>query len=75
MHLRLPRKEPWFLHKDSPHLDGSYAAFGKVIEGIDVVDQIASVECNHLDQPVIGQMMKSVSVDTKGVEYPEPTKL
>ncbi|MFQ7058613.1 MAG: hypothetical protein ACLRQX_08520 [Turicibacter sanguinis] len=40
-----------------------------------MVDQIASVECNHLDQPVIGQMMKSVSVDTKGVEYPEPTKL
>ena len=65
----------FIMHKDSPHLDGSYAAFGKVIEGIDVVDQIASVECNHLDQPVIGQMMKSVSVDTKGVEYLEPTKL
>ena len=65
----------FIMHKDSPHLDGSYAAFGKVIEGIDVVDQIASVECNHLDQPVIGQMMKSVSVDTKGIEYPEPTKL
>lgn len=65
----------FIMHKNSPHLDGSYAAFGKVIEGIEVVDQIASSECNHLDQPVIGQMMKNVTVDTKGVEYPEPTKL
>ena len=65
----------FIMHKDSSHLDGSYAAFGKVIEGIDVVDQIASVECNHLDQPVIGQVMKSVTVDTKGVDYEEPNKL
>lgn len=65
----------FIMHKDSSHLDGSYAAFGKVIEGIEVVDQIASSECNHLDQPVIGQVMKNVTVDTKGVEYPEPTKL
>ena len=65
----------FIMHKDSPHLDGSYAAFGKVIEGIDVVDQIASVECNHLDQPVIGQMMKTVTVDTKGIDYEEPNKL
>ena len=65
----------FIMHKDSPHLDGSYDAFGKVIEGIDVVDQIASVECNHLDQPVIGQMMKTVTVDTKGIDYEEPNKL
>ncbi len=65
----------FIMHKNSPHLDGSYAAFGKVIEGIEVVDEIASSECNHLDQPVIGQMMKNVTVDTKGVEYEEPTKL
>ena len=69
----------FIMHKDSSHLDGSYAAFGKVIEGIDVVDQIASVECNHLDQPVIGQVMKSVTVDTKGVDLSlihisEPTR-
>ena len=65
----------FIMHKDSPHLDGSYAAFGKVIEGIDVVDQIASVEWNHLDQPVICQMMKTVTVDTKGIDYEEPNKL
>ena len=63
------------MHKNSPHLDGSYAAFGKVIDGIEVIDQIASTECNHLDQPVIGQVMKTVTVDTKGVTYEEPNKL
>ena len=65
----------FIMHKDSPHLDGSYAAFGKVMEGYDVIDQIASTECNHLDQPVIGQVMKSVTVDTKGITYEEPNKL
>jgi len=65
----------FIMHKDSPHLDGSYAAFGKVIEGIEFVDQIASVECNHLDQPVTQQVMKSVTVDTKGISYEEPEKL
>jgi len=65
----------FIMHKDSPHLDGSYAAFGKVIEGFEIIDQIASVECNHLDQPVIGQAMKSVTVDTKEITYEEPNKL
>ena len=65
----------FIMHKDSPHLDGSYAAFGKVIDGIEVVDQIASSECNHQDKPVIGQVMKTVTVDTKGVTYEEPNKL
>jgi peptidyl-prolyl cis-trans isomerase B (cyclophilin B) len=65
----------FIMHKNSPHLDGSYAAFGKVIDGLEVVDQIASIECNHLDQPVVGQVMKKVTVDTKGVTYEEPNKL
>ncbi|MGL4335530.1 MAG: peptidylprolyl isomerase [Turicibacter sp.] len=65
----------FIMHKNSPHLDRQYAGFGRLIEGIEVLDAIASVECNHMDQPVIGQMMKTVTVDTKGVEYPEPVKM
>ena len=65
----------FIMHKDSPHLDGDYAAFGQVIEGISVVDQIAEVECNHQDKPVVEKKMKKVTVDTKGVDYPAPNKL
>lgn len=62
----------FIMHKDSPHLDGSYAAFGQVLEGLDVVDRIAESEKNHMDQPVIPQRMKKVTVDTKGVAFDEP---
>lgn len=65
----------FIMHKDSPHLDGEYAAFGQIIEGIEVVDMIAESECNHQDQPVAEKKMKSVTVDTKGVDYPAPNKL
>ena len=65
----------FIMHKDSPHLDGQYAAFGKIIDGLDVVDQIAASECNHMDAPVHTQRMKKVTVDTKGIDYPEPNKL
>ena len=65
----------FIMHKDSPHLDGQYAAFGKIIEGMDVVDAIANSETNHQDRPVVDKVMKTVTVDTKGVEYPEPNKL
>ena len=65
----------FIMHKDSPHLDGQYAAFGHMIEGIEVVDMIAESECNHNDRPVVEKKMKSVTVDTKGVEYPAPNKL
>jgi len=60
---------------NSPHLDGQYAAFGKVIEGIEVADEIVSVDRNHSDKPKVEQKMKEVTVDTFGVEYPEPEKM
>ena len=62
----------FIMHEDAPHLDGGYAAFGKVIEGMDAVDQIASVRVNLQDRPMTPQVMKKVTVDTFGVEYPEP---
>ena len=65
----------FIMHKNSPHLDGAYAGFGRLVEGIEVLDAIAASECNHLDQPVIGQMMKTVTVDTKGVNYAQPEKM
>ncbi len=63
----------FLMHKDAPHLDGAYAAFGKVIEGMEVVNKIAEVDTDYSDKPVIPQVMKSITVDTFGVDYPEPT--
>ena len=62
----------FIMHEDAPHLDGGYAAFGKVIEGIEVVDRIADTETDYQDRPKTEQKMKKVTVDTFGVEYPEP---
>ena len=62
------------MHKTSPHLDGQYAAFGKVIEGLEVVNAIAETSTDYSDRPLEKQMMKSVTVETFGVEYPEPVK-
>ena len=62
------------MHKNSPHLDGQYAAFGKVIEGMDVVNAIAETATDYSDRPLEEQKMKSVTVETFGVEYPEPVK-
>ena len=64
----------FIMHKTSPHLDGSYAAFGKLIEGMDVVNEIASVPTDYMDRPIVGCVMKKVTVDTQGVDYPEPEK-
>ena len=60
------------MHENSPHLDGQYAAFGKVIEGQDVVDAIATVRTDWNDKPREPQVMEKVTVETFGVEYPEP---
>ncbi|WP_312573430.1 MULTISPECIES: peptidylprolyl isomerase [unclassified Clostridium] len=65
----------FIMHKDSPHLDGEYAAFGKVIEGIEVVDKIATVETVAQDKPKEDVKMKKVTVDTFGVEYKEVEKM
>ena len=62
----------FIMHKTSPHLDGAYAAFGKVIEGMEIVNEIASVPTDYMDRPVIPCTMKKVTVDTFGTEYPEP---
>ena len=59
----------------APHLDGAYAAFGKVIEGMEVADAIVSAKRDRSDKPLEDQRMKTVTVDTFGVEYPEPEKV
>ncbi len=65
----------FLMHKDSPHLDGDYAAFGKVIEGMEVVNKIAETETDYNDRPLKPQIMKTVTVETFGTDYPEPEKL
>ena len=65
----------FIMHQDSRHLDGQYAAFGKVTSGIEVVDTIAKVKTNFQDRPLEEQKIASITVDTKGVNYPAPNKL
>ena len=60
------------MHETSPHLDGQYAAFGKVTEGMDVVNKIAETTTDYSDRPLEPQMIKSMTVETFGVDYPEP---
>ena len=62
----------FIMHKTSPHLDGSYAAFGKVTEGLDVVDRIACTATDYADRPTEDQIIEKMEVDTQGVDYPEP---
>lgn len=64
----------FIMHENSSHLDGQYAAFGKVIEGIETVDEIASTQTDYRDKPVQPQIMKLVRVDTFDTEYPAPKK-
>ncbi|MCI8734172.1 MAG: peptidylprolyl isomerase [Clostridia bacterium] len=64
----------FIMHQNASHLDGQYAAFGKVIEGMEAVDKIAEVKTDWQDKPQIPQVMEQVTVDTFGVEYPAPIK-
>ena len=64
----------FIMHQNAPHLDGEYAAFGKVIEGLDVVDKIAETPTAS-DRPLTEQKIKTMTVDTFGVDYPEPEKM
>lgn len=65
----------FIMHKNAPHLDGAYAAFGKVTEGMELVDRIAQTPVDHSDRPYEDQIMEHVTVECFGVEYPEPEKL
>lgn len=64
----------FIMHKNAPHLDGEYAAFGKVVEGMDIVNNIAECDTDFGDKPLDPQVMKTVTVETFGEEYPEPEK-
>ncbi len=75
MHPDSAGSQFFIMHADSPHLDGAYAAFGKVIEGIENVNKIAETATDYSDRPVEDQVMKTVTVETFGVDYPEPDKI
>ena len=75
MHPDSAGSQFFIMHKTSPHLDGAYAAFGKVTEGMDIVNKIAEVPTNFSDRPLEEQKIKSMTVDTFGVDYPEPEKM
>ena len=65
----------FLMHQDAPHLNDQYAAFGKVTSGMEVVDAIAATKTNFQDRPLEEQKIASITVDTKGVDYPAPNKL
>lgn len=65
----------FIMHKAAPHLDGAYAAFGKITEGMDVVDKIAQTDTDFRDRPLEDQKIRSITVETFGVDYPEPDKM
>lgn len=75
MHPDSAGSQFFIMHKDSPHLDGAYAAFGKVIEGMDKVNKIAETKTGAQDRPIEDQKIKKMTVDTKGVDYEEPKKV
>ena len=72
MHPDSAGSQFFIMHKTSPHLDGAYAAFGKVIEGMEIVNKIAETPTDYDDRPMTPQVMKSVTVETFGIDYPEP---
>lgn len=64
----------FIMHKNAPHLDGAYAAFGQVTEGMDIVNKIAETATDYSDRPLTPQKIKSMTVETFGVDYAEPEK-
>lgn len=72
MHPDSAGSQFFIMHKAAPHLDGAYAAFGKVIEGQDIVDHIASADTDWNDRPLDPQVIKTITVETFGVDYPSP---
>ena len=74
MHPNSAGSQFFIMVEKAPHLDGEYAAFGKVIEGMDVVDAIANTATDYNDRPKAEQKMKKVTAETFGVDYPEPKK-
>ena len=75
MHPNSAGSQFFIMHKNSPHLDGSYAAFGKLVEGMEIVNKIAETATDYSDRPLETQRIQSMTVDTFGVEYPEPEKM
>lgn len=75
MHPDSAGSQFFIMHKNSPHLDGAYAAFGKITEGMDVVNKIAETATDYSDRPLEEQKMKKVTVDTQGASYAEPERL
>ena len=65
----------FIMHKNSPHLDGAYAAFGKLVEGLEVVDKIAQVGTDWSDRPMVPQIIDTMTDETFGETYPEPEKM
>ncbi len=74
MHPDSAGSQFFIMHRTSPHLDGAYAAFGKVTEGLDIVDKIATTDTDYSDRPLENQVIKCVTADTFGVDYPDPGK-
>lgn len=74
MHPDSAGSQFFIMHKDSPHLDGAYAAFGKVTEGMEFVNKIAETATDYSDRPIEPQVIDTVTVETFGVDYPEPER-
>ncbi len=72
MHPNSAGSQFFIMHKDAPHLDGAYAAFGKVTEGMDAVNRIAETPTNFQDAPLTRQVIRTMEVETFGVDYPQP---